>query len=294
LQLPDYSLAHASIENQIAWHYLDYRDPEKALPHAEAAATSYSQWGLETLATVDEVLQEWDKAESFYRASSERYSGCGSEADWYFFCRRTGKGSQDAAQQLVETALNNPNNTIESWNIILYRLLNKQTDQALEVIETEYKKKEDPWYGLLLVNYTDEKQDNARRDEILKALADSKEQALKKPYGERDKALFDLAAVLASDLADGGKAAFEQAEIEKKCPESPYPRPIYYYIAACYCDRHGKMELAKEFWQKAVTSKLNNDDIYRTLSAAALLEHGIGPEQYKDAWTTKLEKTDPK
>jgi tetratricopeptide (TPR) repeat protein len=294
LELPDYGLSHAQIENQIAWHYLTERDPEKALPHAEAAATSYSGWGLETAATVYECLQQWDKAEAMYRATSERYEHCGSDLDWYFFCRRTGKGDVKAAKELADAAVDNPNSQTDPFNIICYRLLNNQITEALALLETEFKKDPHPWTGILIALFSDQQKDTARRDEVLKALLDREDEALKKPKNKEQKKIFKLAAILTRDLANGGKVEFDLDELEKVRPPAGNSLPFYYYALAYYYNQRDKTQEATDCWLKSITCTINNANIYRTLSAGALLEHGIGPEKYKDAWTTMPEKSDSK
>src|SRR5262249_41951141 len=144
LKRPDYGLAHSRIENTIAWHFLREREPTAALPHAEAAAQSYAAWALLTAATTYECLQQFEKAETVYRATSERYVGSGSGLCWYFFCCRTGKGDMVAARQLAATSVDDPNTKVNPFDVICYRLLNDQTPEALELLEGEFKKDPHP------------------------------------------------------------------------------------------------------------------------------------------------------
>ena len=98
LRQPDYGLEHASVQSDIAWHFMHKRQWKRALPYATGAAESYSGWGLLCAAACHEGLQEWDKAEEYLHAAADRYGAACIE--WYFFCRRTGHGDLAACARI--------------------------------------------------------------------------------------------------------------------------------------------------------------------------------------------------
>lgn len=123
LDLPAVGLEHASAASQIAYGYMERDQWEDALPFAQMAAESYSEWGLQCAAHCYEGLEDWETAEKYKRAISGRYQG--SEADWYFWCRRTGRGDVEAAKGLAERALNESVEQASYWTVYQKALMLK-------------------------------------------------------------------------------------------------------------------------------------------------------------------------
>jgi tetratricopeptide (TPR) repeat protein len=99
LEFPTFGLESAWIHRELAEEAANREDWQAAKPHALEAADSYSNWGLTEAAYIHERLEEWDEAEKYIRASSERYDD--SVARWYFWCVRTGHGDTAKAKQLA-------------------------------------------------------------------------------------------------------------------------------------------------------------------------------------------------
>jgi tetratricopeptide (TPR) repeat protein len=97
-------LEHAQVHSLIANDLIDKGKIEEAKPHAEAAGETYSQWGLMLASRVEELLGHWDNSEKWIRAASEAYPTTGGD-EWYFWCRRTGRGNVDEARKLVQIYL---------------------------------------------------------------------------------------------------------------------------------------------------------------------------------------------
>ncbi|AMV22498.1 NPCBM/NEW2 domain-containing protein [Planctomyces sp. SH-PL14] len=95
LEQPVLGLEHASICREIADWYMEQKQWQAAKPYALRAANSYSEWGLRCAVECCEGLGEWNEAEGFQKAISQRYAD--EWAGWYFWCRRTGRGNATAA-----------------------------------------------------------------------------------------------------------------------------------------------------------------------------------------------------
>lgn len=95
LQLPVLGLEHASICREIADWHMEKKEWQAAKPYALRAASSHSEWGLRCAVECSEGLEEWNEAEGFQKAISQRYAD--AWAGWYFWCRRTGRGNATAA-----------------------------------------------------------------------------------------------------------------------------------------------------------------------------------------------------
>lgn len=92
-KISDPGLGQAHRHSQIA-HVLMHRGrPGDAMPHAQLAAETGSQWGLLCMADCCEMLGRWDEALELQMQSNARY-GPGMQA--YFWSQRTGRGDPDA------------------------------------------------------------------------------------------------------------------------------------------------------------------------------------------------------
>ena len=100
LAYPSPGLEDAKANEKLAYHYMRLGDYRKALPYGQAAADSYSGWGLQCAAHCYEGLGDFDAAETLYRAISERYRG--SDVAWYAWCLRTGRGDVEAARAAAQ------------------------------------------------------------------------------------------------------------------------------------------------------------------------------------------------
>lgn len=103
LDLPDRGLDIAKAHQQLADWYMDRQKWQQALPHAKAAAQSYSSWGLLCGARCLEGLEKWDEAEKLVRANAERYES--EWITWYLWCQRTGRGDSEAALENCESTI---------------------------------------------------------------------------------------------------------------------------------------------------------------------------------------------
>jgi len=92
LQYEDLGLAHGNIHDRIAKHHIDKRNWKEALPHAEAAAQTWSGWGLLLAGRVNEGLHNWERSEYWMAEAARAYPSYTSGIEWYLWCRRTGRG----------------------------------------------------------------------------------------------------------------------------------------------------------------------------------------------------------
>jgi tetratricopeptide (TPR) repeat protein len=102
LEVEDLSLSHANIHRLIANERISSRAWSEAEPHALAAAQTYSAWGLELASHVYEGQQEWEPSEEYIAEASRNYPSSMTGTDWYFWCRRTGRGEIKDARKVAE------------------------------------------------------------------------------------------------------------------------------------------------------------------------------------------------
>jgi tetratricopeptide (TPR) repeat protein len=290
LQQPDYGLYHAAVQQKIAIHFAERGQWEKALPSAEAAAETYSAWGLNLAACCHEVFQNWSEAEKYFKAESERYDS--QQLKWYFFCKRTGHGDLSAATQLARHFAEQPHEKDsyrETLSTIAYfYLLEHQREKALAGFQESFAAKPNPLMGLHVALIADELKDPKIRDLALERVNTQGPRYQSTRTKKVRRELIGLANLIAKDLAAGGKGLIDPAEVEKLSAQADAPERLCIDVfLGKYLDLHGRREDAVRAWKRGVACttaahSITVDDKMRTLAAANLLRLGIKPEDYQD------------
>jgi tetratricopeptide (TPR) repeat protein len=99
-EIESLGLEHAEVHALIANDLVDRGKLAEAEPHAAAAGETGSNWGLLLASHVSESLEHWDESEKAIRAAAEYYPSS-SGPEWYFWCRRTGRGDLEGARKLA-------------------------------------------------------------------------------------------------------------------------------------------------------------------------------------------------
>jgi len=94
----EHGLTHAQVRVELARHYMEKKQWDKAWPYAKAAAEeSGAQWALMCASECAVSRNDWEAAEHYAQGLSQRYppSGWGY---WFLFCVKTGHGDAAAAR----------------------------------------------------------------------------------------------------------------------------------------------------------------------------------------------------
>jgi tetratricopeptide (TPR) repeat protein len=335
LTRPDYGLSHASVRTTIARRFMQLKQWQRATAYADEAAGSYSAFGLSIAAECHEALQDWDTAEKILKACDERYEGL-EVFQWYLFCRRTGHGDLEGARKAVRARLKASPRLEYALHAAFYKVLEKDFAKPREFLAVTLKTRAKPAFGLHAVLLSDQMGDSAARDRTLSDLKQyrnpSVHAALRNdPKGSKDPttggkvaslapgtisptdAIVGLAELFAADLKRGGKGNIDLALADRLCaaamedtlpllpctPEDTFlrnPRVVFNYFLGRYLDLHGKPDLAIKYWKKCMGETERINEFHRTLAAAALMEHGIKPESYRELYDPdwKTRKDEPK
>jgi len=168
LDLPSNGLEQAQIQNQIAQYHMGRKEWREALPFADAAAVSYSGWSMVTACRCHEMLGQWEKAEAYIRATSERYDN--SRFEWLLWCNRTGHGDIDAADNCARTYFESLGTSFH-WQtrqqIGIYYLLRNEPDKALVVFNQTYEQSHNPYDALHAALIADTLGKTEERDRLL-------------------------------------------------------------------------------------------------------------------------------
>lgn len=96
-RIEDHGLDHAQVRVEIANDLMRRGQFAKARPYADAAAATWAGWAMTCAQRCAEGLEDWEAAEGWARASTERYPRT-MWAVWFLLCERTGHGDVAAAR----------------------------------------------------------------------------------------------------------------------------------------------------------------------------------------------------
>ena len=254
-------------------------DYARALPYAEDGARSYAGSCLTCAAWCHEGLKNWSDAETYFQNCSERYRG--SVFEWYFFCRRTGKGDLDAARQCVENALADPSTraTLRDDMVAFFHLLESKPEEALEGFQTRFQKVSLAYNGLWVALLADQLDQADLRDKTLKQVA---ENSTNKADSEEDTpvGLPALAKLLATDLEAGGNGELDPIALEKICPQgNTWVASDVFYFASRYLEQHGQAELAADCRKRSLAQWIPERWSY-ILAESEMLARGHSADEF--------------
>ncbi|MGH7178394.1 MAG: tetratricopeptide repeat protein, partial [Tepidisphaeraceae bacterium] len=200
LQLPDYQLMHGEVSYFIARHYMDSGEFQKALPYAEAAAGTGSEWGTHCLANCRGGLGNWQQAEQMVRSASAAY---GNPSTPYYWCLEQGHGDLDAARAEQKKVIASGGSS--NYAVAYFALFEGNPKSAIEVMRkfvdsAQYRSKESLHLALLL----DGANDAPARDAALSELVQRRDR-----LNSRDKIGADIAKLWISFLAGGAAATID-------------------------------------------------------------------------------------
>ncbi len=283
LKTPSLGLEHAQVRCEIAQYHANRKEWDKALPYADAAGETGAQWAMTWARTINEANQNWEAAEGHYVDAIGRYGE--RPIEWYLFCKRNGVGNLGLSRAAafpdgVEAFAAIPNVPVNYAVLALY--LEAKPSKALEILEKQAKDAPASFTAMQAATMADRLGDNPKRDKHLKLVVEQKPPA-QHPYDQRPlrEELVGLARQFIADLAKGGGCKFDLGQLHSmrdKAPERDHCG--FNYFLACYLDRHGKTELAVDYWKQCMGSpelQLGT----RTLAGAELSKRGIKPSEWK-------------
>lgn len=148
-EYPTYSLGGAMLRAEVARLFMRRGEFDKAEPHAEKAAESFSAFGLYCLIDCYTGQERWKEAEDLARQCVQRYPN-NSEV-WFLWCRRTGHGDLKASRQFAEPAYRQlreaPRESLPEvlvWRLGNYLISAGDYAEAIEVLEPLILETESP------------------------------------------------------------------------------------------------------------------------------------------------------
>jgi tetratricopeptide (TPR) repeat protein len=252
-------LEHAAVHRIIANDLIDKGKWAEAEPHATAAAETWSAWGLELASRVDEGLGHWDESEKWIREMANAYPSS-SANEWYFWCRRTGRGNLDAARKLVQNYFNAEwikANVDGQLKVFTYHLSDNDVRAAFEDVKKIVKLAEANheaddnlvYYQMHLALVARELKEADAAAAAIKEIRELSEQ-----YREKHPN-FSAFNIATCDILDGKTLADDtRVAIVEKMEKQPKEIRCncYYFFGKAY-DLAGNKELAEQYWKQCVT-----------------------------------------
>lgn len=255
LELPSNGLEQAQIQNQIAHYHMDRKEWREAVTFADAAAVSYSGWSMVTACRCHEMLGQWDKAESFVRATSERYDN--SRFEWMLWCHRTGHGDSEAADNCARTyfeSLGTSFHWLTRQQIGIYYLLRKELDKALVVFSKTFEQSHDPYDAMHAAIIADSLGKTDERDRLFEKITEAGEH----PQNVRIGIYKQLAEQMSAALrpAPVNRIDFKRVDLViSSAPKDEAPANLEYFVGM-FLKNRGDKEKSREYLIRAAQSEL--------------------------------------
>ncbi len=161
----DPGLTHAQVQVELARHFMDLKQWEKAWPFAEAAAKSGAQWAMLCAMECAVGKKDWETAENNAQQVSLRYPG--GWATWFLFCKQTGHGDVAAARKYADEylrPLSERPGLAEAGPVGYYYWLRDDTKTAMLWFRTAFARTPNPSTCFNLITLGDEIGDSRRGD----------------------------------------------------------------------------------------------------------------------------------
>ncbi|MDQ3439334.1 MAG: hypothetical protein M3478_03180, partial [Planctomycetota bacterium] len=280
-----HGLSDAVLRVDIARHFMGKGDYRRALPYATVAAETWAGWAMWCASHCYEGLEDWANAELWARRTAERYED--QRAEWYVFCRRTGKGDERAALRLARQyvkRVGEPGNADAARFCGMIHLLAREHRPAAKYFAAGFARFKDPDCGILAALAHDAAGDAAARDAAWDALL-AMQKSVEKP--EEWRRFFELVTLLKDHSTGAGLK--DHAKVEAHLSGKPDAPAKAFYWAGRFFRTRGNDEAAKAFFARCATT---STEMNRTLASAELRDMGVEPRRLKAPTTNPV--TQPK
>ena len=243
--------------------------------HAETAAHTWSNWGLQVASYACEALAEWGPSERWIREASMSYP-TSSGHHWYFWCRRTGRGDEGEARLLAEKFYSanilQPTRN-EQISLGAYRLLEGDVRGALDA----YRKAQSlaPSFGcsFMISQLARQLSDGKMSKRVLQEMEMTAEKN-KKSYESFES--IKPAGLEVLELIKSGEASVERLKrIDNLLAEiGDGSCSAFAYFVGKELHGLGKSDEAERYWRRALALAYQ-DPLYATLAGNSLAKiHG--------------------
>ncbi|MCY3022490.1 MAG: hypothetical protein NTW87_26210 [Planctomycetota bacterium] len=230
---------------------MERADFAAALPYALGSAERGSGDGMKLLVTCYETQGKWDDAAVWVERLAELDGG---GLDWFFWCKRTGKGPLARAQQAAEaTAQYNrkPDARLDG-ELGVYHLVVGQPDKALPRFQRALELSLNPAQGLYAALTAETLKNTAARDAALEVAIKKGPQYESGNGGRRRPATVKLAAIFKEVFAKGPNGLLDTVAIDALAGGAPADEATdIHYFTGWFLDQRGLKEEANGYYLRA-------------------------------------------
>lgn len=232
----DAGLDHAGVRVKLAKFHLAKGEPEKAKPHADAAAATWASWAMECAAEVDERLGDLDSAGEWRRRMADRYPDTWTQ--WYLFAARTGRGDLDEARRTAAAmAMAMRPGSLEPAGAAFIDWSEGRPAQAVRLLEPEAESTDRLTTAVYIALLYDQVGDAEKRTAMARRIAEMK---------NRGPVTVQIAGMLFDSLGDGAKPIDLGAIDALVAPMPPSPRAFCEFLVGRFLLNRGRAEDARK------------------------------------------------
>lgn len=259
LNYPVLSLEHATVNVQLSNYFLTLDEPEKALPYAEAAATSGAAWTYTHLADVYSLLGRWEEAELLQRRVVQRYYRQ-SGVSWFWWCLKTGHGDFHAAAEVARQWYEKYSLTLitdlEKFPLVFYHRTAGEPKEALRVIKSIVEESRDPyfaWHAFILAESLDEPE---YVDQLLEKIVAWEQSGRQEVYLSGS---LRIAQMILKSRQDNRPGTISLQQLDREIATLKNDNPVtMWFVLGQYLAYHGREDDGIRYLERAAASPHTN------------------------------------
>lgn len=275
LRHEDLGLEHAVVQWQLLETYGRRGAWAQAEPLAAAIAQNDTREGLWWASSVAEHLGRWKQSEIWTRTKALYYPRV-SGWDWYFWCRRTGRGDLEHARMLAEAYFQQElraeptNDNLQGC----YRVLESEPQEALKLFQRVFAATPDLPAALMIAQLSREVKHEEQRSDILDAMR--KKILQQRPTADAAQLRASNMAISMADLLASGNASADRlTQLDQMLSGlTASEQSAFAYLLGRELDAIGKHTEAEKYWRHSLFC-YGIDRRYATLAGMELAKrHG--------------------
>ena len=219
-----------------------------------------------------EGLAEWEESERQIRAMSESYPSS-SGHEWYFWCRRTGRGNVDDALEAAENyfAAETASPNREDWIARgVFRLLEGDIRGSLDAYRKAQSSGPTFTCSFMMSQLARQLGDEKMSEKVLLEMSLIAEQ--QRGTDEYDEAVYEAGAEILELLRSGDASEVRLRKIDEQLPKLiSSTRSAFSYFVGAELDKLEKPKEAEKYWRQALVFP-HYEIFYGTLAGSSLAE----------------------
>jgi tetratricopeptide (TPR) repeat protein len=244
----EHGLTHAQVQVELARHFMELKQFDKAWTYAEAAANSSgAQWALTCASECALARNDWQPAETYAQQVSRRYPRA-AWAYWYLFCVKSGHGDLAAARSFVENYLKPINERPELAGpaaVGYFQWLSGDTKTAMLWFRQAYSSSPTVYTCFNLILLADEIGDTATRDEAIRILLTN--------FRRQGPVACRIYEILRRSLHEGAAGSVDLEAVDAILENvPPASQGLNSYLVGLFLKNHGKPADCRRYLERAL------------------------------------------